>query len=109
MAYCVFRFRHRPGQRAAYEPENKRLECWLTGLTALGVAAMLAPGLIVWQQFVTVPEDATGFEIVGQQWRWSFRLPGPDGKLGRSDIAPCQRRQPARPRPGGSAAARTTS
>ena len=30
MAYCVFRFRHREGNRAAYEPENKRLEWWLT-------------------------------------------------------------------------------
>src|SRR3712207_3582350 len=46
MAYCVFRFRHREGgPGAVFEPENKRLEAWLTGLTALGVAAMLAPGL----------------------------------------------------------------
>ena len=34
MAYCIFRFRHRPGNRAAYEPENKRLEWWLAGSTA---------------------------------------------------------------------------
>ena len=26
MAYCVFRFRHREGSQAHYEPENKRLE-----------------------------------------------------------------------------------
>src|SRR5918997_3875003 len=58
MAYCVVRFRHRQGRRAHYEPENKKLEWWLTGLTAAAVAAMLAPGLVVWNQFVTVPEDA---------------------------------------------------
>ncbi len=29
MAYCVFRFRHRPGNQAMYEPENRRLEIWL--------------------------------------------------------------------------------
>ena len=29
MAYCVFRFRHREGVRAHYEPENKKLETWL--------------------------------------------------------------------------------
>ena len=46
---------------------------------------MLAPGLFVWSQFVTVPEDATEIEVVGQQWQWSFRLPGKDGKLGTSD------------------------
>jgi len=85
-AYCVFRFRHRKGIRVAYEPENKKLEWWLTIVTGVGVAAMLAPGLFVWNQFVTVPADATEFEVVGQQWQWSFRLPGKDGRLGTSDI-----------------------
>jgi len=85
MSYCLYRFRHEPGRKAAYEPENRRLEGWLTAVTALGVAALLAPGLLVWHQFVTVPEDATDLEIVGQQWQWSFRLPGPDGKLGMTD------------------------
>lgn len=82
MAYCVVRFRHREGNRAAYEPENKRLEWWLTVLTTVGVVAMLAPGLVVWKQFVTVPEGAAEIEVVGQQWQWSFRLPGEDGRLG---------------------------
>jgi cytochrome c oxidase subunit 2 len=82
MAYCVLRFRHREGSRAAYEPESKRLEWWLTVVTSVGVAAMLAPGLFVWQRFVTVPAEATEFEVVGQQWLWSFRLPGEDGRLG---------------------------
>ena len=53
MAYCVFRYRHREGRRADYEPENAKLEWWLTGLTTIGVAGMLAPGLFVWNQFVT--------------------------------------------------------
>jgi cytochrome c oxidase subunit II len=86
MAYCVWRFRHKKGQTALYEPENKRLEWWLTIATGIGVAAMLAPGLVVWGQFITVPNDATEVEVVGQQWQWSFRLPGEDGRLGTSDI-----------------------
>ncbi|MBB4189144.1 cytochrome c oxidase subunit II [Sinorhizobium terangae] len=90
-AYCVFRFRYRPGNQAAYEPENKRLESWLAVSTTVGVIAMLAPGLFVWNQFITVPAAATEVEVVGQQWLWSFRLPGKDGKLGTSetrDVAP---------------------
>lgn len=87
MAYCVLRFRHREGRRAAYEPESTRLEWWLTVVTAVGVAAMLAPGLFVWQRFVTVPEGASEFEVVGQQWLWSFRLPGKDGRLGAAETA----------------------
>jgi cytochrome c oxidase subunit II len=86
MAYCVFRFRHHPGRRAAYEPENKKLEWWLAVGTGIGIAAMLAPGLFVWKDFVTVPQGASEVEVVGQQWMWSFRLPGKDGRLGISAI-----------------------
>ena len=85
MAYCVFRFRHREGIRAAYNPENKKLEWWLTIGTAVGVAGMLAPGLIVWSDFITVPKEAAKVEVLGQQWMWSFRLSGKDGVLGASD------------------------
>ena len=85
MAYCVYRYRHQEGRRADYEPENKKMEWWLTGLTTLGVVAMLTPGLFVWNQFVTVPEEATEVEAVGQQWQWTFRLPGKDGVMGTSD------------------------
>ncbi|MCW3475680.1 cytochrome c oxidase subunit II [Limobrevibacterium gyesilva] len=85
MSYCVYRFRHQEGRQAAYEPENRKLEWWLAIVTAFGVAAMLTPGLFVWSQFVTVPREATEFEVVGQQWQWSFRLPGKEGQLGTSD------------------------
>ena len=85
LAYCVIKFRFRKDARATYEPENKKLEYWLTGLTAIGVAAMLTPGLFVWAKFVDVPEDAHIVEAVGQQWHWTFRYPGEDGKLGEVD------------------------
>jgi cytochrome c oxidase subunit 2 len=70
---------------AAYQPENQRLEGWLAIATAVGVAAILAPGLLVWNEFVSVPKDVSEIEIVGQQWQWSFRLPGKDNQLGTSD------------------------
>lgn len=82
MAYCVIRFRYKKERRSEYEPENNKLELWLTGLTAVGVVAMLTPGLFVWNQFVTVPEDAAEIEVVAQQWNWTFRFPGKDGVLG---------------------------
>lgn len=85
VAYCLYRFRHQEGRKASYEPENKRLEGWLTAITAGGVIAMLTPGLFVWAQYVKVPETATDIEVVGQQWAWNFRLPGADGKLGAAD------------------------
>jgi cytochrome c oxidase subunit 2 len=87
LAYVVVRYRHRSqGSPAHYEPESKKLEGWLTGLTAVGVAAMLAPGLVVWGHFVTVPDDADQMEAVGAQWNWKFRFPGEDGVLGTTDV-----------------------
>jgi cytochrome c oxidase subunit II len=85
MAYCVLRYRHKQGRQALYEPENKRLEGWLVAVTAVGVAAMLAPGLVVWAKFVEPPKDAAVFEVVGRQWYWGFRFPGADGILGTVD------------------------
>lgn len=86
MSFCVFRFRHREGSRAVFEPESKTLEFGLGATTAFGVGAMLAPGLIVWNDFITPPEDAMIVEVVGRQWQWSYRYPGKDGALGASDI-----------------------
>lgn len=87
LAFAIFRFRSRPGHKAHYEPENKKLEGWLVALTSVGIAAMLAPGLYVWAQFVQPPEHATEVEAFGQQWHWRFRLPGADGQLGKVDTA----------------------
>jgi len=82
LAYSIYRYRHRRGHRAHYDPESVALERRLTIWTAVGIAALLAPGLLAWKQFVTVPKDALVFEAVGQQWQWSFRFPGKDGVLG---------------------------
>ncbi|CAI8774175.1 cytochrome c oxidase subunit II [Pseudomonas sp. IT-196MI5] len=86
MAIAVMRFRHKKGARAAYQPENKKLELWLIIVTSLGIAGMLAPGLVVYNDFIRVPKNAYELEVVAQQWQWAFRFPGQDGKLGKSDI-----------------------
>lgn len=82
LAWVVFRYRQRKGQKADYEPENKKLEWWLIGLTSVGIVSMLAPGLVVWAKFVKVPDDASEIEVIAQQWHWSYRFPGKDGVLG---------------------------
>jgi cytochrome c oxidase subunit 2 len=86
MAVAVMRFRHKEGARAAYQPENKKLETWLIIVTSVGIAAMLAPGLVVYSDFIRVPKNAYELEVVAQQWQWAFRFAGQDGKLGKSDI-----------------------
>lgn len=85
LIYTLLRFRHRDGRRAAYEPDNKKVERWLIGVTTVGIMALLAPGLLVYADYVRAPRDALVLEVVGQQWQWHYRFPGADGRLGRSD------------------------
>ncbi len=86
MAYCIWRYRHRKDIKAHYEPENKKLEWWLTIVTSVGIAAMLAPGLAVWAKFVTVPDQTPEVEVVGQQWNFAYRFPGKDGVFGTTNV-----------------------
>ena len=91
IVYALVKFRHKEsagnGQhQASYEPDSKKLEWWLTGITTVGICALLAPGLVVYNDFVHVLEEATEVEVVGKQWMWSFRLPGEDGNLGHANV-----------------------
>ena len=84
MTYCIFKFSYKEGRRSEYKPEDKKLETKLTWFTAIGIAALLAPGLIVWSNYVRVPDNAIHVEVMAWQWGWKNRLPGKDGKLGTS-------------------------
>ena len=87
IVYILLRFRHREGRQAAYKPENHKLERWLVIATSVAIMGLLAPGLFVYAAYVTVPANARDVEVIGQQWQWRFRYPGPSGKLGRSSVA----------------------
>jgi len=86
MVYCVLKFSYKPNRRAEYKPEDNKLEKILTIVTTLGVAALLAPGLIVWNQYVNVPKNALEIDVMAWQWGWQYRLPGEDGKLGNTKV-----------------------
>ena len=86
MVYCVFRYSYKEGRKVEYKPEDKRLEKILTWATTLGVAALLAPGLIIWNQYVNVPKNALEIDVMAWQWGWQYRLPGDDGKLGTTKV-----------------------
>ena len=86
MVYCVFKFSYKADRKAEYKPEDKKLEKILTWSTTLGVAALLAPGLIIWNQFISVPKNAIEIDVMAWQWGWQYRLPGEDGKLGTTQV-----------------------
>ena len=85
MVYCIFKYRYKEGRRSEYKPEDKKLEKGLTWITTIGVVALLAPGLVVWNNYIRVPDNAIHVEVMAWQWGWKYRLPGKDGKLGTSN------------------------
>lgn len=87
IVYALWRFRHRDGQRAAYEPDNRKLERRLLIGTTVGIMALLAPGLFVYAEYVRPPPDAIEVEVLGKQWEWHFRYPGASGKLGMTNVS----------------------
>ena len=86
MVYCTFKFSYKEGRNVEYKPEDNKLEKILTVATTLGVAALLAPGLIVWNEFINTPKNALNIEVMAWQWGWQYRLPGEDGKLGTAQV-----------------------
>ena len=86
MAWAVWRYKFHEGNESHYEPEHPVLEKWLTTITAIGVVIMLAPGLIVWDDYVQVPSDAMVVEAYAEQWTWKFRFPGEDGTFGATTV-----------------------
>lgn len=96
LVYTLIRYRNRPdgassqsngAQKAAYQPENSKLERWLLISTAVGVAGLLAPGLFVYANYVHAPQDAMEVQVLGQQWQWRLRFPGDGGKFGRTSVS----------------------
>ena len=91
LAYSLARYAQGPAQ---YIPDDPLLERRLFWFTALGIAVLLAPGLYFYAHLVRPPQPKLTVEVLGQQWLWSYRYPGPDGKLGVTDTA---RVSPANP------------
>ena len=82
MAYVIVRYRHRKGQQAEYMPEKPRLEKILIAITSIGIVVLLAPGMFVYNELISAPAEAMKVEVLGEQWRWSYRFAGEDGEFG---------------------------
>lgn len=88
--YTLVRFRRGRNPKADYHGVRSHVSNYLE-LTVAGIEACL---LI----FVAVPlwashaegfpneKDATVIQVVGQQFAWNARYPGPDGKMGKQDV-----------------------
>ncbi len=75
----------RPGP-ALYWHESPRMEIIWTVVTAIVFVGLGLQGSRIWaKEYLTEPPaNAMTVEVVGQQFAWNFRYPGPDGKFGRT-------------------------
>jgi cytochrome c oxidase subunit 2 len=80
----IWRYADRPGAEGSYWHDSHKLEIGWT----VGTAAILIPivfmGLRLWNGvYAAPPPDAFEVEVVGAQFQWDMRYPGPDGQFGR--------------------------
>jgi cytochrome c oxidase subunit 2 len=77
--------RRRPGP-ALYWHEDNRFEITWTVVTAIVFVGLGLQGSRIWaREYLTdAPANALTIEVMGQQFAWNFRYPGPDGKFGRT-------------------------
>ena len=87
LGYVIIRFRDNGG-RASYSHGNNKMEAIWTSATAVLFIGIVLMGTKIWASvhFVDAPADAIPIEVLGKQFAWSFRYPGPDGKFGRTDL-----------------------
>ncbi len=84
LAWAVFRYRAR-GKRATYSHGNNVMEVLWTLATAIMFIGLGILSQRTWAdvRIKAAPPEAMRIEVIGQQFKWAFRLPGPDGKFGK--------------------------
>ncbi|MBC2605141.1 cytochrome c oxidase subunit II [Pelagicoccus albus] len=88
--YVVFRFRHKPGQKAQYitgETHRQKMAVEVPHyLILLCDLVILGYTFVVWHEVkIDMPEPDAEVRVVSQQWAWTFYHAGMDGELGTED------------------------
>ena len=85
--YYLFRYQHSDKRKAYFYPHNSKLELLWTTIPAITLIILGVVGLRDW--FVVTgppPSNSMVVQIVGKQFNWIIRYPGPDGILGKTDF-----------------------
>lgn len=86
LLYFLFRYRHKEGRRAHYTHGNNRLEVIWTIIPALICVVLALLSRRTWTEIKQqMPTDALEMEITGEQFSWTIRYAGKDGRIGTDD------------------------
>ena len=85
MIYFLVKYRARPGVPAIHSHGNNTLEVIWTTIPVFIFLALAIYGNEQWTQMRlrTPPADALPVAVVGEQFGWNVRYPGPDGQLAK--------------------------
>ncbi len=86
LAYCLIRFRQRPGHKASYQSATSKLPKYAEVAVVLFETFLLV-GLSfpIWSRYRLQkpdPEKALNIRVVAQAFQWNIHYPGEDGKFG---------------------------
>jgi cytochrome c oxidase subunit 2 len=82
--WFAYKYQEKEGRKAYYFPHNNKLELIWTVIPAITLTVLVGFGLYYWYEITgEAPEDAQVVEVTGSQFKWDFRYPGADGKLGK--------------------------
>src|SRR5262245_41422230 len=91
LAYFAFRYRDQSGNRARYwvRPKLEKRFAIVAGVIIFGVdVTIYALGESQWfKAWGPAPPGTRIVEVMGEQFAWNFRYPGPDGVFGRTDAS----------------------
>jgi cytochrome c oxidase subunit II len=81
-----YRYQYQEDKRAAYYPDNNKLEIIWTLVPALVLTVLVISGWRAWKDITSpAPENAHVIELLGYQFAWDIRYAGQDNQLGRFD------------------------
>lgn len=81
--YFAYKYQEKEGQKAYFYPHNNKLELIWTVIPAITLTVLVGFGLYYWFEITgEAPANAQVVEVTGSQFKWQFRYPGADGKLG---------------------------
>ena len=82
--WFAYKYQEKEGQKAYYFPHNNKLELIWTVIPAIVLTVLVGFGLYYWYEITgEAPEGSQTVEVTGSQFKWEFRYPGNDGKLGK--------------------------
>lgn len=83
----AYKYQYKEGNKAYFYPENHKLEVVWTVIPAIVMSILVFYGWKEWSA-ITAPEpkDSEVVEVMGKQFAWQVRYPGPDGQLGAHDF-----------------------